>query len=144
MHLFTYVAGEQGKTAALNAVGGRNIELGYDILPRATFCDPEVASVGLTERQARDKGHRVKTGRFEYSSMTRPIVSGEMDGFIKIVADEDSGLILGGHIVGSEASSLVHEVAAAMAGGLTAATVGNTLHSYPTLSEGVRYACQAI
>jgi pyruvate/2-oxoglutarate dehydrogenase complex dihydrolipoamide dehydrogenase (E3) component len=86
----------------------------------------------------------VKTGRFEYANLTRPIVSGEMDGFIKIVADEDSGRILGGHIVGAEASGLIHEVAAAMAGGMTAATVGNTLHSYPTLSEGVRYACQAI
>jgi pyruvate/2-oxoglutarate dehydrogenase complex dihydrolipoamide dehydrogenase (E3) component len=142
--LFTYVAGEQGKTAVLNAVGGQSIELSYDILPRATFCNPEVASVGLTERQAVEQGHRVKTGKFEYANLTRPIVSGEMDGVIKIVADEDSGRILGGHIVGAEASGLIHEVAAAMAGGMTAATVGNTLHSYPTLSEGVRYACQAI
>ncbi len=141
---FTYVAGEQGKTAVMNAAGGKNIELSYDVLPRATFCDPEVASVGLTERQAAEGGHRVKTGKFEYANMTRPIVSGDMDGFIQIGADEDSGLVLGGHIVGAEASSLIHEVAAAMAGGVTAATVGDTLHSYPTLSEGVRYACQAI
>ena len=142
--LFTFVAGEQGKTAVMNAVGGKHIELSYDILPRATFCDPEVASVGLTERQAREKGYRVISGKFEYANLTRAIVSGETDGFIKIVAEEGTGRILGGHIIGAEASSLIHEVTAAMAGGLSVSDIGNTLHAYPTLSEGVRYACQAI
>ncbi len=141
--LFTFVAGEQGKTAVMNAVGGKNIELRYDVLPRATFCDPEVASVGLTERQAREKGYNVKVGKFDYANLTRAIVSDETDGFIKIVAEGGSGLILGGHIVGAEASSLIHEIAAAMAGGVTVSDIGNTLHAYPTLSEGVRYACQA-
>jgi pyruvate/2-oxoglutarate dehydrogenase complex dihydrolipoamide dehydrogenase (E3) component len=142
--LFTFVAGEQGKTAVMNAVGGKHIELSYDILPRATFCDPEVASVGLTERQAREKGYRVISGKFGYANLTRAIVSGETDGFIKIVAEEGTGRILGGHIIGAEASSLIHEVTAAMAGGLSVSDIGNTLHAYPTLSEGVRYACQAI
>jgi pyruvate/2-oxoglutarate dehydrogenase complex dihydrolipoamide dehydrogenase (E3) component len=141
--LFTFVAGEQGKTAVMNAVGGKNIELRYDVLPRATFCDPEVASVGLTERQAREKGYNVKVGKFDYANLTRAIVSDETDGFIKIVAEGGSGLILGSHIVGAEASSLIHEIAAAMAGGVTVSDIGNTLHAYPTLSEGVRYACQA-
>ena len=142
--LFTFVAGEQGKTAVTNAVGNKRIELNYDVLPRATFCDPEVASVGLTEKQALEKGHRVKVGKYDYANLTRAIVSDETDGFIKIVAEEDSGRILGGHIVGVEASSLIHEVATAMAGGLTVHDIGNTLHAYPTLSEGVRYACQAM
>jgi len=142
--LFTFIAGEQGKTAVMNAVGGKDIELNYDVLPRATFCDPEVASVGLTEKQAQDKGYKVKAGKFDYANLTRAIVSGETDGFIKVVAEEASGRIIGGHIVGAEASSLIHEVAAAMTGGLTVSDIGNTLHAYPTLSEGVRYACQAI
>ena len=141
--LFTFVAGEQGKTAVMNAVGGKSIEPSYDVLPRATFCDPEVASVGLTEGQAREKGYNVKVGRFDYANLTRAIVSDETDGFIKIIAEEGSDLILGGHIVGTEASSLIHEVAAAMAGGVSVSNIGNTLHAYPTLSEGVRYACQA-
>ena len=141
--LFTFVAGEQGKTAVMNAVGGKSIELSYDVLPRATFCDPEVASVGLTERQAREKGYNVKAGKFDYANLTRAIISDETDGFIKIIAEEGSDLILGGHIVGAEASSLIHEVAAAMAGGVSVSDIGNTLHAYPTLSEGVRYACQA-
>ncbi|MFQ5873137.1 MAG: hypothetical protein ACE5JL_04970 [Dehalococcoidia bacterium] len=128
----------------LNASSNERRELNYDVLPRATFCDPEVASVGLTERQAQEQGYRVKAGKFDYANLTRPIVSDETDGFIKIVAEEHSGRILGGHIVGADASSLIHEVAAAMAGELTVSDVGNTLHAYPTLSEGVRYACQGI
>ena len=142
--LFTFVAGEQGKTAVMNAIGPEQKELHYGVLPRATFCDPEVASVGLTERQAREQGYKVKVGKFDYANLTRSIVSNETEGFIKIVAEEDSGRILGGHIMGAEASSLIHEVATAMAGGLTASIIGDTLHAYPTLSEGVRYACQAI
>jgi pyruvate/2-oxoglutarate dehydrogenase complex dihydrolipoamide dehydrogenase (E3) component len=142
--LFTFVAGEQGKTAAENATSDERRELDYRVLPRATFCDPEVASVGLTEKQAREQGYRVKAGKFDYANLTRPIVSDETDGFIKVIADEDSGRILGGHILGVEASSLIHEMAAAMAGKLTVSDIGNTLHAYPTFSEGVRYACQAI
>ncbi|MFC2062564.1 dihydrolipoyl dehydrogenase [Chloroflexota bacterium] len=142
-YLFTFVAGEQGKTSVMNAVGGKNVELSYDVLPRATFSDPEVASVGLTERQAREKGYDVKVGKFDYANLARAIVSDETDGFIKIIVEGGSGRILGGHIVGTEASSLIHEIVAAMAGGVSASDIGNTLHAYPTLSEGVRYACQA-
>jgi dihydrolipoamide dehydrogenase len=103
-----------------------------------------VASVGLTEKQTGEQGYRVKVGKFNFADLTRAIVSGDTEGFIKIIAEAESGRILGGHIIGSEASSLIHEIAAAMAGGVTASKVGNLLHSYPTFSEGVRYACQAI
>ncbi|MBN1855891.1 MAG: NAD(P)/FAD-dependent oxidoreductase [Dehalococcoidia bacterium] len=142
-YLFTYVAGEQGKNAVLNAVEGNHLQIGYDLLPRATFCDPEVASVGLTEAQARSAGHEIVTGRFEYANLTRSILTGETEGFVKIVVDASNGTILGGHIIGLEASSLIHEVSAAMKAGLTAKDLGSTLHAYPTLSEAVRYACQA-
>jgi dihydrolipoamide dehydrogenase len=141
---FTFIAWEQGDVAALNATGASQKKLDYMVLPRATFCDPEVASVGLTEKQAQEQGHRVKTGKFDYANLTRSIVANEMDGFIKIVAEEDSGRILGAHILGAEASSLIHEVALAMKMGATVSDVGNTFHAYPTLSEGVRYACQSI
>ncbi len=112
-------------------------------MPRATYCDPEVASVGMTESQAKEEGHKVKTGVFRYADLTRPLVTGETVGFIKIVADQSTGRILGGHIVGSQASNLIHEVAVTIALRGTASDVGNMLHAYPTLSEGVRYACQA-
>ncbi len=141
---FTLIAWEQGEIAGANATSKKQKELNYQVLPRATFCDPEVASVGLTEKQAREQGYRVKTGKFDYANLTRAIVSDETDGFIKIVAEEGSGRLLGGHIVGVEASSLIHEIATAMAKGLTASDVGSTFHAYPTLAEGVRYACQGI
>jgi pyruvate/2-oxoglutarate dehydrogenase complex dihydrolipoamide dehydrogenase (E3) component len=141
---FTLIAWQQGEAAGVNATSDKRKELNYHVLPRATFCDPEVASVGLTEKQAQEQGYRVKTGKYDYANLTRAIVSDETDGFIKIVAEEDSGHILGGHIVGVEASSLIHEIAVAMAKGLTVGDIGNTFHAYPTLSEGVRYACQGM
>jgi dihydrolipoamide dehydrogenase len=141
---FTFVAWEQGEVAALNATGNSRKKLDYTVLPRATFCDPEIASVGLTEKQAKEQGHQVKIGKFDYANLTRSIVANEMEGYIKIVAEDSSGRILGGHILGAEASSLIHEIALAMKMGATVSDVGNTFHAYPTLSEGVRYACQAI
>jgi mercury(II) reductase len=142
--LFTFVAWEQGEVAAGNATGGTHRELNYDILPKATFCDPEVASVGLTEKQALEKGLKVKVGRFDYGYLPRMMVSGDSDGLIKIVAEEGSGRILGGHILGLEASSLIHEISIAMKGGLTVKDIGDTFHAYPTLPEGIRFACQSI
>ncbi len=140
---FTYLANQQGKTAALNAAGPDIVEFNYDVLPRATFCDPEIGSVGLTEAQAREQGHDVKIGKFAYADLTRPLTSNETEGFIKVVIEAGSGKILGGHIIGAEASTLIHELAAAMTAGMTAGEVGRAIHSYPTFSEGIQYACQA-
>lgn len=141
---YTYTGNEEGRIAALNAITGGEREMRYDVLPRSTFCDPEIGSVGFTEAQAVERGFEVETGRFDYADMTRPIVSGETDGFIKIVADRDTGHIIGGHILGSEASTMIHEIALAVSAGLTAAGVGGMLHSYPTFSEGIGYACQKV
>lgn len=141
---FTLIAWQQGEAAGNNATSDRRVELDYRVLPRVTFCDPEVAGVGLTEKQARQQGYRVKVGKYDFANLTRAIVSDETKGLVKIVAEEGSGRILGGHIVGVEASTLIHEVAVAMARGLTVADIGDTFHAYPTLSEGVRYACQGI
>jgi pyruvate/2-oxoglutarate dehydrogenase complex dihydrolipoamide dehydrogenase (E3) component len=142
--MFTYVAGEQGKTAALNCSDGGGREINYDIFPRATFGSPEVASVGLTEAQARERGWNVAVGKFEYGNLTRGIITGEIDGFVKVVAEHGSGKLLGAHIIGAEAPSLIHEVALAMKAGVPASEVGNLLHVYPAWAEGVRYACQAV
>ncbi len=145
--LFTYVAGEQGETAARNATrdaGEAVRELSYEILPRVTFCDPDVGSVGLTEREARERGYDVKIGRFDYVNLTRAILARDTEGFFKIVVDGTSSRILGGHILGTNAGAHIHEVAAAMSAGLSARQVGDMLHAYPTFSEGVRYACQAV
>ncbi len=143
-YFFTYVAGDQARAAALNATSESRKEMDYSVLPRSTFCDPEIASVGLTENQAREQGYRVKAGTFNYADLTRPIVMGDTEGFVKIVAEEGSGRILGGHIIGSEASTLIHEIAVAVAAGASVSRVGDVLHTYPTFSEGIRYACQSL
>ena len=141
--MFTFVAWEQGRLAVDNAVNGASGKLDYTVLPHATFSDPEIAGVGMTEAQAIKTGYKVKTGKFAFADITRAIVADETDGFIKVITDAQSGHILGGHIIGAEASSLIHEIAAAMAGGITARKIADTFHAFPTLSEGVRYACQA-
>ena len=141
---FTYIVSEQAKIAALNAVNNSNREIHYDIIPRATFCDPEVGSAGLTETRAGKQGYKVISSKFNYADMIRAIVSDTTDGCIKIVAEGGSGRILGGHILGAEALTLIHEVAAALAGSLSVNDIGDLFHSYPTFSEGLRYACQSI
>jgi pyruvate/2-oxoglutarate dehydrogenase complex dihydrolipoamide dehydrogenase (E3) component len=84
----------------------------------------------MTEAQAREQGFEVATGRFDYADLTRPIITGDTGGFIKIVAEASSGRILGGHIIGADASVLIHEIAAAMKANLTAADIGDVLHAY--------------
>jgi dihydrolipoamide dehydrogenase len=105
-----------------------------------TFCDPEVASVGLTERQARDAGRDVRTGVARLEDNERTAIDGRPFGLVKLVGDARTGELLGGHIVGEEAGAMIHEVVAAMAGRVPVAAVGDAIHAYPTLSESVKGA----
>jgi len=109
-----------------------------------TFCDPEVASVGLTERQAREAGHDVKTAVLRFDDNERAHIDGRTYGLVKLVADARTGEVLGGHIVGDEAGAMIHEVVPVMAGRVSAAAVGSAIHAYPTLSESVKGAFQRL
>jgi dihydrolipoamide dehydrogenase len=109
-----------------------------------TFCDPEVASVGLTERAAREAGHAVRVGVSPLADNERSHIDGRTNGLVKVVADAGTGELLGGHIVGEEAGTAIHEVVAAMAGRLPAATVAEAIHAYPTFSESVKGAFEAL
>ena len=142
--MFALIAREQGELAGANAARGERKVIKYDILPHVTFCDPEVASVGYTEQQAQAQGFKVKAGKYQFSRLDRTILSNEVDGFVKIVAEESTGLILGSHIMGFEASALIHEITIAMSGNLSVSEVGNTFHAFDTYSEAVRYACQSL
>jgi pyruvate/2-oxoglutarate dehydrogenase complex dihydrolipoamide dehydrogenase (E3) component len=112
----------------------------YRVVPTVTFCDPEVASVGLTERRARDEGHVVATAVVPMSENERAHIDGATDGLVKLVADARTGELLGGHIVAEEAGAMIHEVVAAMAAGARPSTIGHAIHAYPTRSETV---CEA-
>lgn len=142
--LFTHVAHEQGTIAAKNAIKGNVLSSDLRVVPRGTFCSPEVGSVGMTEAEARKTGKRIGIGTAPYSILGKALVSGETEGLVKMIADMDSGLILGGHIVGTVAAEIVHEIALAMFANVPYTTIANMIHAYPTFAEGVGAAAYNI
>jgi pyruvate/2-oxoglutarate dehydrogenase complex dihydrolipoamide dehydrogenase (E3) component len=141
--LFTHV-GTYEAELVVDDILGRPRRRDYRVVPRVTFCDPEVASVGLTERQARESGHDVKTAVLRFDDNERAHIDGRTYGLVKLVADARTGEVLGGHIVGDEAGAMIHEVVPVMAGRVPAAAVGSAIHAYPTLSESVKGAFQRL
>jgi dihydrolipoamide dehydrogenase len=113
----------------------------YGNIPNATYCHPEVASIGLTEEQCKEKKLDYKVGRFPFSANGRARTSGETEGFVKIIRDSKYGEILGAHIIGSHATELLHELAVARENEFTVEEVDLAIHAHPTLSEAVAEAC---
>ena len=142
--MFTHRATYDGPIAALNAVRGLKKIIDYRVVPRAVFCEPAVASVGLTEREAREAGHDVKVGKHLFAHTGRAKAIGQTEGFVKIVADAKTGEILGAHILGAHADILIHEVVAAMYNHGTVDPLTKSIHIHPTLSEAVKSAAKAI
>lgn len=142
--MFTHVAHEQGVLAAENALKGDVTGLDLRVVPRGTFCDPEVASVGMTEKEARDADHDVGVGKFPYAHVGKSAVSGFRDGMVKIVVDKETKMVLGGHIVGHAASELVHELALAMYAEIPYTKVASMTHAYPTFAEALGAAAYGI
>jgi dihydrolipoamide dehydrogenase len=141
--MLAHVASKEGMVAAENAVGGNTI-MSYDVVPAAIFTSPEIASVGLREKQALEKGYKVKVGRFQYRTLGKAHAIGEITGLIKIIADEENDTILGAHIIGSHASDLVHEAALAVEKKLSARDIAHTIHAHPTLAEGIMEAAEDV
>ncbi len=141
--LFTHVGSYEAELVVDDLLG-RPRARDYRVVPRVTYCDPEVASVGLTERQAREAGLDVKTAVLRFEDNERAHIDGRTAGLVKIVADARTGEVLGGHIVGEEAGAMIHEVVALMAARTPAAVAGAAMHAYPTLSESVKGALLAV
>jgi len=137
--LLAHVASKQGIVAAGNIMGAPD-EMDYHVVPAAVFTSPEIGSVGLRERQAVERGMKIRIGRFQFRALGKAHAVGEIAGFVKIISDEMTGQILGAHIIGPHASDLIHEIAVAMKAGLTAADIAETIHAHPTLSEGIMEA----
>jgi dihydrolipoamide dehydrogenase len=112
----------------------------YGNIPNATYCHPEVASVGLTEQQCKEKKLEFKVGKFPFSANGRARTSGETEGFVKIIRDAKYGEILGAHIIGSHATEILHELVVARANEFTVDEVDLAIHAHPTLSEAVAEA----
>ncbi len=141
--MLAHLASKQGVVAVENAVGG-SAEIKYDVIPAAIFTSPEIASVGLRENQAVEKGCKLKIGRFQFRALGKAHAMGEITGLFKIITDEETDKILGAHIIGPHASDLIHEVALAMEKGLTAKDISRTIHAHPTLAEGIMEAAEDV
>ncbi|MDA8169914.1 MAG: dihydrolipoyl dehydrogenase [Nitrospiraceae bacterium] len=141
--LLAHVASTQGIVAAKNACGIEE-KMDYNTVPAAIFTSPEIASVGLREFQAKEKGLDCRIGRFHYRALGKAHAIGEIAGFVKVLADASTDKIIGAHIIGAHASDLIQEMAVAIRNGLTARQVAGTIHAHPTLAEGVMEACEAV
>ena len=141
-YLLAHVASAEGKVAAQNCLGN-NVEMDYQVIPWCVFTLPEIGHVGMTEKEAAAEGYEVKIGRFPYAANGKALGLRETDGFVKTVSDADSGDILGVHIVGAQASTLIHEAAVAVRLGASAEDIAHTVHAHPTLSEIVMESAEA-
>jgi dihydrolipoamide dehydrogenase len=139
-----HVASAQGVVAAETIAGTETVALDYEGLPRCTYCQPQVASFGLTESQAVERGYEVKTGKFPFRANGKALGLGDYDGFVKIVADVVSGEILGGHLVGPEVTELLPELVLARNWELTPEEIARTVHAHPTLSEVLMEAAHGV
>jgi dihydrolipoamide dehydrogenase len=133
-------ASHEGLIAAEAATGKAKHGMKYDNIPGCTYCQPQVASVGLTERAAKEKGIKYRIGKMPFSAVGKAIAIGEQDGFVKVIIDDEVGEVLGVHIMHAEATELISEAAIIRSHEGIAASVLDTIHPHPTLSEAVMEA----
>ncbi len=143
-YLLAHAAAHEGMTAVEDIAGQRIAPMEQELVTRCTYSHPQIASVGMTERQAREKGHEVKVGKFPFSAIGRALIHGETTGFVKIVADAKTGQLLGTHIVGDSATELIAEPALTQLFQGDAWELGRNIHPHPTLSEAVMEAAMAV
>lgn len=141
--MLAHVASTEGLVAVENALGG-NTSMDYSVVPSGIFTSPEIGSVGLREKEAIEKGHNIKIGRFPFRALGKAHASGEIAGMVKLIADAKDDRVLGVHIIGPHATDLIHEAALAMKMGSTANNIANTIHAHPTFSEALMEASEDV
>ncbi|MBV9959650.1 MAG: dihydrolipoyl dehydrogenase [Acidobacteria bacterium] len=139
-----HLASKEGILAVEQIAGKAAHPINLRLVPNCTYCDPEVASVGLTEKKARDEGYDVKVAKFPFSASGKARILGEEEGFVKIVSETKYDELLGVHIIGPHATELIAEACVAMQLESTAEELGNTMHAHPTVSESVMEAAEGI
>jgi dihydrolipoamide dehydrogenase len=133
--MLAHVASAMGIVCAENMAGADTVQLNYEMMPRATFCQPQIASFGLTEEQAKERGFEVQVSRFPFQVNGKAIGMGQRTGFVKLINDSKYGEILGAHLVGPEVTELLPELTIAQMMELTPAEIARNVHAHPTLSE---------
>ncbi len=142
--LLAHTAEAQGVVAAETIAGAETMPINYDMIPRATYCQPQIGSFGYTEQQAKDKGYDVKTAKFPFTANGKAHGLGEASGFVKLVADAKYGEILGLHMIGPDVTELLPELTLAQLWDLTAEEVARNVHAHPTLSEALKDVAHGI
>jgi dihydrolipoamide dehydrogenase len=142
--LLAHKAMREGEIA-VEAIAGRNPQpLDVNLIPHPTYCTPQVASIGLTEQQAKAQGLKIKIGRMPYRAIGKAVAIGEYEGQVKLIVDEQYGEILGAHIIGADATEGIHELGLAKSAELTTAEVSHVVHAHPTLAEAIGEAALAV
>jgi dihydrolipoamide dehydrogenase len=140
-----HTAAHEGFTAVHTIAGDPDVhEMDYNAQPRATYCRPEIASIGLTEAQARDKGHELKIGKVPFQAIAKAVIGGDYEGFAKVIADAKTDDTLGVHIVGPHATDLVAEASIGFTLEAAPWEIGASTHPHPTLSEVIGEAAMAV
>jgi dihydrolipoamide dehydrogenase len=142
--LLAHTAEAQGVVAAETIAGAETMPVNYDMIPRATYCQPQIGSFGYSEQQAKDKGYDVKTAKFPFTANGKAHGLGEATGFVKIVADAKYGEILGLHMIGPDVTELLPELTLAQLWDLTAEEVARNVHAHPTLSEALKEVAHGV
>jgi len=124
-------------------MAGHKKKLNYDNIPSCVYCQPEIASIGLTEKQVRERGFKFNIGKFPFRASGKAMAVGDTEGFVKIISDSKTGEILGAHIIGHGATELIAEIGIAKTLEATPLEIGSTVHAHPTLSEAVMEAALA-
>jgi len=141
--MLAHVASYEGVCAVENIAGHSPRTPDYHAAPNCIYTDPEIAHVGLGEKEAKEKGIAVKIGRFPFAASGRALTLGQSEGYVKVLADAESGKLLGAHIIGPRATDLIAEAALAVQNGLTMEQLDRTIHAHPTLPESLMEAALA-
>jgi dihydrolipoamide dehydrogenase len=140
--MLAHKASKEGLVAA-EAIAGHASARDFATIPGVIFSDPEVATAGLSEEEAKMRGHEVVVGRFPFAALGKALATGASEGFVKVVADRQTDLVLGVHIVGEGAADLISEAALALEMGATLEDLALTVHPHPTMPEAIMEAAEA-
>jgi len=142
--LLAHVASHMGIIAAENMAKHPTVTINYKMMPRCTYCQPQVASFGYTEKEAREKGYEVKSAKFPWQANGKALGLGDTVGFVKIISDAKHGEILGAHLIGPEVTELLPELTLAQMWELTPEEIARNVHAHPTLSEALMEAAEGL
>ena len=142
--MLAHVASAMGIVCAENIAGVETVTISYEMMPRAFYCQPQVGAFGLSEAQAKERGHEVKVGRFPFQANGKALGLGDYAGWVKIVTDARYGEILGAHMVGPEVTELLPELTLAQMMELTPAEIARNVHAHPTLTEALMEAAHDV